>query len=85
MNAENQPAKRGRKPKQAVIIDDACADGPNEPVMPVRASRGSIPLLPESDPTLGMKTPAVVAWWFEFHPAEAAVKYAGLTLPQLED
>lgn len=38
------------------------------------------PPCPASDPALGMKTPAVVAWWFEHFPEEAAVKYAGLTL-----
>jgi hypothetical protein len=41
-----------------------------------------IPECPPSDPALGMKTPAVVAWWFEHYPAEAAARYAGLTMPE---
>jgi hypothetical protein len=40
-----------------------------------------IPPCPDFDLHLGIKTPAVVAWWFEYFPVEAEVRYRGLTLP----
>ena len=42
----------------------------------------TIPPCPPSDPSLSIKTPAVIEWWFTYHPAQAAVMYAGLTLPK---
>jgi hypothetical protein len=35
----------------------------------------AIPPCPDEDPLAGDKTPAVIAWWFKYQPAEAAVKY----------
>lgn len=70
-----------RKPKAAEEVCVIDAVGPAVipaiilPVEPLRVHE-----CPEADPALGMKTPAVVAWWFEHFPEEAAVKYAGLTL-----
>jgi hypothetical protein len=52
------------------------------PVVRVEIKSTVIPECPPSEPALGMKTPAVVAWWFEHYPAEAAARYAGLTMPE---
>lgn len=35
-----------------------------------------IPPCPEAEPSMGDKTPAVIAWWFKHHPTEAAARYA---------
>lgn len=35
----------------------------------------AIPPCPDEDPLAGDKTPAVIAWWFKYKPAEAAAKY----------
>jgi hypothetical protein len=37
---------------------------------------GGIPECPPEDPAKGDKTPAVIKWWFTYHPEEAATKYA---------
>lgn len=65
-----------RKPKAEAVVE------PAEVAVPVAAEiqPAEIPPCPASDPQYGTKTPAVVAWWFEHFPEEAAVKYAGLTL-----
>lgn len=60
------PAKRGRKPKTSIMNH---TDG----------DTGIIPPCPQGDPMKGMKDPAVVEWWFTYHPAQAAVMYEDLT------
>jgi hypothetical protein len=67
-----------KKPK---TIDPAA--GTDEALKPMKdyVESMKIPPCPPSDPSLSIKTPAVVEWWFQYHPEEAAVKYAGLTLP----
>lgn len=50
-------------------------DLPEEPEEPEET--GNIPPCPAEDPQAGDKTPAVVAWWHQYKPQEAAVKYAG--------
>lgn len=69
-DAAKHPAKPHHKPKHAV------EKKPEEKPAPKPTSK-VIPDCPEMDPILGDKTPAVVAWWFEHHPEEAAAKYEG--------
>ena len=69
-----------RKPKIAELKPVEAVEIPAAVVVEIKPA--AIPECPASDPALGMKTPAVVAWWFEHHPAEAAERYAGLTMPE---
>lgn len=69
-----------RKPKAAVEVDAIEAIPDVEPVEVPAVVPSRVPECPATDPQYGQKTPAVVAWWFEHFPEEAAVKYAGLTL-----
>lgn len=36
-----------------------------------------VPECPPCDPTMGDKTPAVIAWWFKYNPETAAKRYSG--------
>jgi hypothetical protein len=54
--------------------DNGKAAQPNKPLEVV--PEGSIPPCP-AEGFAGDKTPEVVAWWFKYHPEEAALKYAG--------
>lgn len=73
-----------RKPKAEVfpptIEADPESEVPASEVAPLVALK-LYPGCPPSDPQYGSKTPAVVAWWFEYFPEEAAERYAGKTLP----
>ena len=42
---------------------------------PEKPKEAAIPPCPDEDPLAGDKTPAVIAWWFKYKPAEAAAKY----------
>jgi hypothetical protein len=47
------------------------------PTPPAPKSSKSIPPCPPMDPAAGDKTPAVIDWWFTYHPEAAATKYHG--------
>ena len=49
---------------------------------PEKTKEVAIPPCPDEDPKAGDKTPAVIAWWFKYKPAEAAVKYANRKFQQ---
>ena len=69
-----------RKPKLAEPKPVEAVEIPAAVVVEIESQ--AVPECPPSEPSLGMKTPAVVAWWFEHYPAEAAARYAGLTMPE---
>jgi hypothetical protein len=55
-----------------------------------RATKGTgkaaeIPPCPPGDPAMGDKTPAVMAWYKEYHPEEYERRYAGRTVPPLPE
>lgn len=65
---------------------------PNEETPPDKEKK-AVPEKPKQVPPCpeegwaGDKTPAVIAWWFEHYPQEAAVKYANrkIQLPATTD
>jgi hypothetical protein len=62
-------------PEHAATSETAVTD---QPVIPEAEPLGhNIPNRPPENPMQGDKTPEVVAWWFKYHPAKAALKYAG--------
>ena len=70
--------KKSKNPAEIAVVD-AVDENPVES-SEIVASVG-VPPCPPSDPNLGMKTPAVVAWWFKHHPEQAKARYGGLTYP----
>lgn len=76
-----KPPKKTAKPKPAapIVSDDTGVMDrmDSEHVLDV----GNIPPCPPEDPALLAKTPEVMAWWYQYHPIEAKIKYHGLTYP----
>lgn len=70
----SETKRRGRPPKDAQDVNPPAVV---EDVLEAPRATGAIPPCPEMDPMAGDKTPAVVAWWFKYHPKEAAAKYQG--------
>lgn len=59
----------------ADIGDEIAAPAGQEVDAP--STQHEVPPCPPEDPASGDKTPAVVAWWYQHHPEQAAKRYQG--------
>jgi hypothetical protein len=83
--ADMRPAVEAWMEEQGITGPGAVAAKPAEepkaeapaPKAEKPAVTKGVPPMPEMDPRLGDKTPAVVEWYFKHQPKEAAARYEG--------
>lgn len=74
-----KPPKKTAKPKPASVFPSPVE--PHEVPVIATGKTPIIPPCPPEDPAMLAKTPEVMAWWYQYHPIEAKIKYHGLTYP----